>query len=48
MKYKFNTGIQEMLSDTFTPVQLYYQLRDQYVNALLLESSDYNSKDGHY
>lgn len=48
MKYKFKTVIQEMLSDTFTPVQLYYQLRDQYVNALLLESSDHKSKQNSY
>jgi anthranilate synthase component I len=48
MKYKFKTEIQEMLSDTFTPVQLYYQLRDKYVNALLLESSDHKSKQNSY
>lgn len=37
-----------MLSDTLTPVQLYYQIRDQYPNALLLESSDHKSKQNSY
>ncbi len=45
---KLNTYITQILSDTKTPVGLYLALRDQYQNALLLESSDYNSKDGHY
>ncbi|MES2516297.1 MAG: chorismate-binding protein [Bacteroidota bacterium] len=45
---KLHTLINQMLADTKTPVALYLALRDQYQNALLLESSDYNSKDGHY
>ena len=45
---KLHTHINQILADTKTPVALYLALRDQYQNALLLESSDYNSKDGHY
>lgn len=46
MKLRYH--INQILADTKTPVALYLALRDQYQNALLLESSDYNSKDGHY
>lgn len=45
---KLHTHINQLLADTKTPVGLYLALRDQYQNPLLLESSDYNSKDGHY
>lgn len=45
---KLYTHINQLLADTKTPVALYLALRDQYQNPLLLESSDYNSKDGHY
>lgn len=45
---KLHTHISQILADTKTPVALYLALRDQYQNPLLLESSDYNSKDGHY
>ena len=45
---KLYTHIKQILADTKTPVALYLGLRDLYQNPLLLESSDYNSKDGHY
>jgi anthranilate synthase component 1 len=45
---KLQTHITQILADTKTPVALYLALRDQYQSPLLLESSDYNSKDGHY
>lgn len=45
---KLHTHITQLLADTKTPVALYLTLRDLYQNSLLLESSDYNSKDGHY
>jgi len=45
---KLHTHITQILADTKTPVALYLALRDQYQSPLLLESSDYNSKDGHY
>ncbi len=45
---KLHTHTTQLLADTKTPVALYLGLRDLYQNPLLLESSDYNSKDGHY
>lgn len=45
---KLNTYIKEILSDTKTPVSLYLALRDKYASSVLLESSDYNSKEGHF
>ena len=45
---KLHTHTTQLLADTKTPVALYLTLRDLYQNSLLLESSDYNSKDGHY
>jgi anthranilate synthase component 1 len=45
---KIHTHINHLLADTKTPVALYLALRDHFQNPLLLESSDYNSKDGHY
>ncbi len=45
---KLHTNITQLLADTKTPVALYLALRDHFQNPLLLESSDYNSKDGHY
>jgi len=36
------------LSDTVTPVGLYSKIRDKYANSLLLESSDYHSKEESY
>ncbi|MBC7696667.1 MAG: chorismate-binding protein [Burkholderiales bacterium] len=45
---KIHTHIKQILADTKTPVALYLALRDHFQSPLLLESSDYNSKDGHY
>jgi len=33
------------LADTITPVGMYSKIRDKYANSLLLESSDYHSKE---
>ena len=44
-KITFNTVSKKQLSDTVTPVGLYLRLRDRYPNTLLLESSDYHSKE---
>ncbi len=41
----FKTHHKKRLSDTVTPVGLYLRLRDVYPNTLLLESSDYHSKE---
>ena len=42
---KFKTITKKQISDTVTPVGLYLRLRDVYSNTLLLESSDYHSKE---
>lgn len=44
-KIKFKTFAKKQISDTITPVGLYLRLRDKYHNTLLLESSDYHSKE---
>lgn len=41
----FKTKTKKRLSDTVTPVGLYLRFRDRYQNTLLLESSDYHSKE---
>ncbi len=45
---KIYTHIKEILADTKTPVSLYLALRDKYASSVLLESSDYNSREGYY
>lgn len=45
---KLKTNHIELLSDRTTPVNLYLQLRNQFGEVLLLESSDYHSKDNSY
>ena len=47
-KVKFNTVYKKILADTITPVSTYLKLRDQFPNSLLLESSDYQSKENSY
>jgi anthranilate synthase component I len=38
----------KILSDLYTPVGVFLRLRDQYSNVVLLESSEYASKEGSY
>ena len=38
----------KILADIITPVSIYLKVRDIYPNALLLESSDYHSKENSY
>ncbi len=45
---KFKTISKKQLSDTITPVGMYSKIRDKYANSLLLESSDYHSKEESY
>ncbi len=45
---KLNTHIKEIIADTKTPVSIYLALRDKYSSSVLLESSDYNSREGHF
>lgn len=42
---KFNTIYKTKIADTITPVGLYLRFRDKFANTLLLESSDYHSKE---
>jgi anthranilate synthase component 1 len=44
-KLAFKTTSKKRIADTVTPVGLYLRLRDKYANTLLLESSDYHSKE---
>ncbi|WP_428328041.1 anthranilate synthase component I family protein [Mucilaginibacter sp.] len=44
-KYKIITTHKKMLADTTTPVSIYLRLRDVFPNSLLLESSDYHSRE---
>ncbi|WP_456420788.1 anthranilate synthase component I family protein [Lutibacter sp.] len=44
-KIKFKTISKKQLADTITPVGMYSKIRDKYANSLLLESSDYHSKE---
>ncbi|WP_372745618.1 anthranilate synthase component I family protein [Lutibacter sp.] len=45
---KFKTLAKYQLSDTVTPVGMYSKIRDKYANSLLLEGSDYHSKEESY
>ena len=45
MKYSFKTNYKKILADTTTPVSIYLRLRDTFPNSLLLESSEYQSRD---
>ena len=47
-KIKLKTQSSKRISDTVTPVGLYLRFRDRYANTLLLESSDYHSKEESY
>jgi len=44
-KYKIVTAHKKLLADTTTPVSIYLRLRDVFPNSLLLESSDYHSRE---
>lgn len=45
MNYTFKTNHKNILADTTTPVSMYLRLRDTFPNSLLLESSEYHSRD---
>lgn len=44
-KIKFKSITKTLIADTVTPVGLYLKFRDKFANTLLLESSDYHSKE---
>ncbi|HXH99729.1 MAG TPA: anthranilate synthase component I family protein [Sphingobacteriaceae bacterium] len=43
--YKLYTTHKRLLADTTTPVSIYLRLRDVFPNTILLESSDYHSRE---
>ncbi|MFD1769539.1 anthranilate synthase component I family protein [Sphingobacterium suaedae] len=45
MQYRLKTNYRKILADTTTPVSIYLRLRDTFPNSLLLESSEYQSRD---
>ncbi len=47
-KIKIKTAYKKIIADTITPVSSYLKLRDHFPNSLLLESSDYQSKENSY
>lgn len=49
-KFSLYTHHKKILTDTITPVTVYYKIRDKYPNSILLESGDYdkNSKNFSY
>ena len=44
-KYQIKTSFKKRLADTATPVSIYLRLRDVFPNTILLESSDYHSRE---
>ncbi len=48
MKVPVRIERRKILADIITPVSIYLKIRDIYPNALLLESSDYHSKENSY
>jgi anthranilate synthase component I len=44
-KFKLKVTFKKNLADTTTPVSIYLRLRDVFPNSLLLESSDYHSRE---
>ena len=42
---KIKTTYRKLLSDLTTPVSMFLKLRERYAEVLLLESSDYSSKE---
>ncbi|WP_164111078.1 MULTISPECIES: anthranilate synthase component I family protein [Sphingobacterium] len=45
MTYAFKTNHKKILADTTTPVSIYLRMRDIFPNTILLESSEYHSRD---
>jgi anthranilate synthase component 1 len=45
MKFTIKTKHRQLLADTTTPVAIYLRLRDVFPNSLLLESSEYHSRE---
>ena len=48
VKTKFKTKVTKLLSDIYTPVEVYLKIRDRFPNSFLLESSEYKNKENSY
>ncbi len=46
--YQVTSKVRQRLADTITPVSIYLKVRDQYPNAILLESSDYHGNENSF
>ncbi|GAA4281449.1 anthranilate synthase component I family protein [Gaetbulibacter aestuarii] len=46
--FKLYTHHKKILTDTITPVTVYYKIRDKYPNSILLESGDYHRNHKNY
>ncbi|MEM9919003.1 MAG: chorismate-binding protein [Bacteroidota bacterium] len=44
-KYQLKVNVRRILADTITPVSIYLKLRDQFASSVLLESTDFRSKE---
>ncbi|MBC7915500.1 MAG: anthranilate synthase component I family protein, partial [Pyrinomonadaceae bacterium] len=43
--HTLHTSYKKLLADTTTPVSIYLRMRDVFPNSILLESSDYHSRE---
>ena len=43
-----NTSLRHLLADVVTPVSIFLKIREQFANSILLESSDYHSKENSF
>lgn len=48
MNIELTTSYTKILADTHTPVSIYLKLRDKFIGSILLESSEYQSKENSY
>ncbi len=46
--YNLYTNYKKILTDTITPVTVYYKIRDKFPNSILLESGDYHQNQKNY
>ena len=48
MTFNLHTYHKKILTDTITPVTVYYKIRDKYPNSILLESGDYHANQKNF
>lgn len=48
MTFNLHTYHKKILTDTITPVSVYYKIRDNYPNSILLESGDYHANQKNF